>query len=408
MSMEQGTPTYLFVLPWGIEHIGGVNQVVTNLYDEFDGSGVVKPAVLRICWEARSGRQLAGASRRIYEWRCRTPWAAKAPVASLLLYVLLLPYELATKARFLRRERVHVINAHYPSYGVFTLALLRRLGLFRGRLIMSLHGRDFREARKRRPWPRFLWRSMLRWSDVVVTCSEAFLEEVLESGWVEQERATVIHNGVDVERLQRTRDEGRVPADLAARRYVANVATFEHKKGQDILLRAFAGLARRIESLDLVLAGRAGETLDATHRLVEELGLQDRVHVFRDVPHPTVLAIIEGCEAFVLPSRSEAFAVVLLEAAVFAKPVVAADVCGVSELIEDRVDGRLVPADDAGALEAAIAETLGDPIRAQGHGATLCRKVGRQFRWHEAMRRYLEVGGLAGNRIQLPPGHGAL
>lgn len=173
--------------------------------------------------------------------------------------------------------------------------------------------------------------------------------------------------------------------------YLLSVGTFEHKKGQDVLLEAFHRLARLHPDLHLLLVGRSTAYLPVLRDLVVRHGLEDRVHFHPDIPHEDIARFFAHARAFCLPSRSEPFGIVVLEAGVFGLPVVASAVGGVTEILRPGVDGTLVPPDDPEALFLALHETLkpGDAVHRQA--ASLKARVLRDFTWRSAFARYLEL-----------------
>lgn len=92
---------------------------------------------------------------------------------------------------------------------------------------------------------------------------------------------------------------------------------------------------------------------------------------------------------FCLPSRQEAFGLVLLEAGAYSLPVIASNVGGISELIEDRVNGILVPSDDVCALAASLRMLLGTPQLGRQMGDSLYQKVESRFTWTRTLEQYL-------------------
>jgi glycosyltransferase involved in cell wall biosynthesis len=112
-----------------------------------------------------------------------------------------------------------------------------------------------------------------------------------------------------------------------------------------------------------VAAGDVPENLGGPlERLVRELGLQDRFFFLgfrRDIPE-----LLNDFDVFVLPSVSEGFPLVLLEAMAAARPVVATRSGGPEEVVEGGKTGLLVPAADAGSLAAAIQRLLADRVLA--------------------------------------------
>jgi glycosyltransferase involved in cell wall biosynthesis len=172
-----------------------------------------------------------------------------------------------------------------------------------------------------------------------------------------------------------------------------NLGTFEYKKGHDILLRAFAKIAEQFPTAHLTIMGRKAETFDSTQALLTELRLGDRVKLMVDAPHETALALLRDADLFALPSRNEAFSIALLEAGAMGKPVIAAKVCGVPELVEHRNSGLLVPREDVDALAEGMSELLSDRAAAARYGRALQRRVIEQFTADVTFRKYLALVG---------------
>jgi glycosyltransferase involved in cell wall biosynthesis len=153
-----------------------------------------------------------------------------------------------------------------------------------------------------------------------------------------------------------------LPTDLAARPeagepVIGAVSRFSPEKGLDVLIEAFARLRRG----RLVLIGD-GDERPRLEALVEACGLADRVHFAGWLTGPWTAQW--GLDALVVPSRSEGFGLAAVEAMLAGIPVVATNVGGLPELIEQERTGLLVPADDPDALAGAIARVMDDPIGA--------------------------------------------
>ncbi len=384
---------WLFVLPWEPHHAGGVNQVVKSLAREMGARGGIAPVLGVNRWgqtRPERGEHEGIAVLRLWS---PAPWTARRPLVGALAYLLRLPYTLLRLARLLRAEKVAVVNVHYVNSAALNWVLLRRLGLFRGRLVLSLHGRDLRNSLIEGRMTRVLWHLLLRGADAVVACSDGLREEATTAYGLAPARVRTIHNGMDASALEQARaaasKSGSHPP--TARRFIVNVGTYEHKKGHDLLIRAFASLADRYPDVDLVIVGRDGETFSECNALIGTNGLGERVFLLRNLGHGQTLDILSRAEFFVLPSRNEGFALVLLEACAFGKPVIATDVCGVAELIDSDAAGRIVAPEDSAALAAAIRGFLDDPEAAAAmgqHGRDLVRT---RFTWRERAAEYLEL-----------------
>ena len=202
----------------------------------------------------------------------------------------------------------------------------------------------------------------------IVAVSEATRTSLLLQGYPRTKVITV-YNGV-------APPSPVEPVRLASGPIVLEVARLAPVKGQRTLLRALVGLDATavLVGRDLETDGRYERTL---RKEAERLGIAERV-VFagyrEDVP-----ALLAGCDIFCLPSSAEGLPLVVLEAMVQAKPVVATSVGGTAELVVDGTTGALVPPADADALRVALAELLADPERARRLGEAGRTRVEREF-----------------------------
>jgi glycosyltransferase involved in cell wall biosynthesis len=380
----------LFVAPWELRLPGGVSEVLRNLARLANLSGEVRSAVLVPDWSAPIPVMRERDGLREYRFRCVAPWNVARPLQHLLRLPLWFPGAWRHTLAFLREVRPRVINVHFPDISTLTLVWAARRAVPSARVVLSFHGSDVHKLETASPTLRWCWGRLLRSVDAITCCSEDLRRRLLAAAGP-LSNVAVAYNGVDEARLHEEVAQGSVPATLAGCRFVASVAKFEHKKGLDVLVRAFADLVAGHPDLMLALAGADGPTLERTRRLARELGLEDRTWFGVDVRHADALALIRQAEMFVLPSRQEPFGIVLLEAAVFRVPVVATMVGGVPEVVEDGVTGLLVPAEDAPGLARAMDAVLRDRASAEARAAGACRRVASTFTWEAAFACYLGI-----------------
>jgi glycosyltransferase involved in cell wall biosynthesis len=149
-------------------------------------------------------------------------------------------------------------------------------------------------------------------------------------------------------------------------------------KGHIVLLRAFAAARKELPELELEIAGR-GPLEPALRALARELGVGDAV---KFLGHVTPIAgAIENATIVVVPSMGEGFGMVALEAMERARPVIAASIGGLGEIVRDGVTGVLVPPGEAEPLAEAIVRVASDP--------ELARKMGEAGR-ARALSRFLQ------------------
>src|SRR6266566_2513055 len=170
----------------------------------------------------------------------------------------------------------------------------------------------------------------------------------------------LIYNGVDLERYDHQdpcctlREEyGMEPGS----QIVGVVARLEPEKGQQTLIEAWPEVLRKVPDAYLLIVGEGSrrdflEQLAAAHRVAHRVVFTGRRD---DIP-----AVTAALDVAVLPSLREAQGLSILEAMALSRPVVASDVGGIPEMIEDGRTGLLVPHDNPEALAAAIVRLLTD------------------------------------------------
>jgi D-inositol-3-phosphate glycosyltransferase len=157
-------------------------------------------------------------------------------------------------------------------------------------------------------------------------------------------------------------------------------------KGADVAVGTLAHLQR--DDIFLVIAGgpsgRGGEEeLARVQRLVADNGLTDRVHFFPPQPHELVSTFCRAADVCLVPSRTESFGLVALEAGACGVPVVATEVGGLRSLIVDGGTGVLVPERRPEGFARAVEWILADPRRAFGLGQAAAQNA-RRYSWRRA------------------------
>ncbi len=188
----------------------------------------------------------------------------------------------------------------------------------------------------------------------------------------------VVYNGVDLARF-----EGPVAGDLRAelglrseQPVVLCVARLLSNKGHRDLVAAAPEILRRHPDVHFVFAGD-GDQRTALEGQIVSLGLMGRFSLlgFR----ADVAALMRASDLFVLPSLAEGFALSLIEALAAGLPVVATQVGSAPEVIEDGVNGYLVPPEDAPALARAVVRALGRDNAARAEMAQAARATAARY-----------------------------
>jgi colanic acid/amylovoran biosynthesis glycosyltransferase len=204
----------------------------------------------------------------------------------------------------------------------------------------------------------------------------------------------IIHCGVDPQQFMPDSAVSKavskpVSADesVAAQRLLF-VGRLAAAKGLPILLQSLAVLRLSCPNIQLTVVGDGPDRAELTSQ-VKSLGLAAQVEFVGYQPPAAVRAYLQAADVFVMSSFAEGVPVVLMEAMMSGVPVVATQIAGVSELVEDGINGFLVPPSDAQALTDRIQKLLTDAELRQRLGAQGQLKVAQSFNiYHETKKLY--------------------
>ncbi|WP_321901296.1 glycosyltransferase [Paraburkholderia tropica] len=280
--------------------------------------------------------------------RCRS-WAAPASCDLGGLSSLLKYRELA--------KRADVLHFHFPWPFADVLHLL---GGTRKPTVMTYHSDIVRQQSLGALYGP-LMRHTLRSMTAVVATSPAYARtsESLMSHVAPERLKTIPLGIIDYRDAPRPDDADRALAErlgLGDEPYFLALGVLRYYKGLHTLVEA----ARSIKA-KLVIAG-SGPERARLEAMAKQLGATNVIFAGQ-VTHDEKVALLRGCRAMVLPSqvRSEAFGMVLVEAAMFGKPMVCCEIgSGTSYVNEDGVTGFVVPPEQPAALADAINALLGD------------------------------------------------
>src|SRR5256714_4219949 len=245
-------------------------------------------------------------------------------------FVRLVAYLVRTRPTILHTHLVHA-----DAYGLLAGTVSRVPIRF-----STKHGfNEFREA----PYFGLLDRAFASLAHVHIAISRGLARYLEDVEGFDDESFEIVHYGIDPNG-EPAPYAGGVPRLLSVGRLIPI-------KGHVVLLRAFAEARKELPDLELHIAGR-GPLEPALRALSLELGLGDAVRFLGQVA--PVQGAIERAAIIVAPSMGEGFGMVALEAMERSRPVIAAEIGGLGELVEDGVTGLLVPPGEVEALREAI------------------------------------------------------
>jgi D-inositol-3-phosphate glycosyltransferase len=230
-----------------------------------------------------------------------------------------------------------------------------------------------------------------------VVSTQAEADDLRRAYHVPPERFAVIAPGVDLVTFgPRSKAIARLMVGHLGRRLFLFVGRLEPLKGVDVILRAFALLTADGSYPDarlLVLGedgGAAGcSEMARLQAMAQELGICDRVEFVGSVPQDRLPAYYAAADACLMPSYSESFGLVGLEAQACGTAVVASNVAGLASIVRDGVTGFLVDGHEPAAYADRLRLLLEEPALAHRMGWRGSR-MARGFSWERTADSLLE------------------
>ena len=216
-----------------------------------------------------------------------------------------------------------------------------------------------------------------------VICITDFTRRYLiDTYGVPEVRVSLVYQGTDLATFTPSdsrADQARLryPVPAGAFPVLGNVGSFEHRKGQLILLEAVARARERVPDLHLMLVGDGPDEAMLEQKVIE-WGLEQHVSIFPFTREPA--DVFEVVDILVLSStHKEGLPNVLLEALAMGVPVVSSRLAGTPEVVFDGITGLLVEAGNVDELAAAIGQLGTDPEACRRMGDVGQRLMHEQF-----------------------------
>ena len=232
---------------------------------------------------------------------------------------------------------------------------------------------------------------VIRGADRIVAPTPTEAAELVDLYGADPDRIRVVAPGVDGRIFApRPKQEARERLELGVQRLVLFVGRLQPFKGPDVAIRAFA-LARARDpgaTQGTVLWVVGGPSSDPSGEdqvtylasLAASLGISDRVRLFPPQPHERLADFYSAAEAVLVPSRSESFGLVALEAQACGTPVIGTAAGGMRYVVEDGGSGFLVEGQDPEAYAGRLLTVLSDPDLAGRLSVAAVQHAGR-FSW---------------------------
>lgn len=287
------------------------------------------------------------------------------PRRSIILFPIFLWDVLMTVVdlyAFLKKERPVILQTHLPASAYFAVIAGKMAGI--PNLVYTFHSSNLLPPRKgfslRNLLRRKLTQVLCRQVNVIVAVSQAIENRLLELIPNQVSLIRIIPNGIDIQTYKEVPASGALKKTLGMAPQaplITMVGSLSLVKNQTMFLKALVSLVKSYPEVRAVLVGD-GPQKNHLLSLCQELGLSPFVHFLglrRDIPD-----ILSETDIFVCTSRWEGLPLAILEAMAAGRPIVATNVPGVQEVL-DQESGILVALDKPETLVESLVRLIEDP-----------------------------------------------
>jgi len=278
-------------------------------------------------------------------------------------YLQALPY-----AKNLNKQKVNYIHAHFADINFYFASILSDWTAIP--FGVTAHGGyDLRED----PLTIEKFSKLANKANVIVTVSEFNKRYMVDKYKLQAEKIYVAYNGISPELFQPHKKNQHSPLLK-----ILNVGRLVEIKGQDILLKSIQQLQKRNYSISLKIIGEGPFRKDL-EQFIQKNDLTHCVQLLGAKTQETVIQLLNDADLFIMPSRSEGFAVACLEGMAMELPIIASNVTGFPEAINDYENGILVEVENIDMLTNAIIWMIDNPLERVQMGKNGRKRVLKEF-----------------------------
>ncbi|MCP4544102.1 MAG: N-acetyl-alpha-D-glucosaminyl L-malate synthase BshA [Chloroflexi bacterium] len=343
------------------------------------------------------GKHLAARGHEIAFISHSTPLRLYDPLPSISFHEVMtraapplsnFPYTLALASKMVeiaRLKRLQVLHVHYAIPFAIAAMLARQIAPELDlKIVTTLHGTDVTLVGNN-PTFKPITELAIEQSDAVTAVSRFLREETYRQFRVEKD-VEVIYNFVDPARHDHLPSSYPL-SDDSCPCTLMHISNFHAIKRVDDVVKIFARVLGKLDAR-LVMVGDGPNSALAL-QTAQDLDIEDRVQFVGVVNR--IVPLLQTADLLLLPSQTESFGLVTLEAMASGVPVIASDVGGLPEVVEHGVTGYLAPVGDVDQMAAYAVKLLSDRIAFQTFSKSARERAVRLFDCHDILPQYEAV-----------------
>jgi glycosyltransferase involved in cell wall biosynthesis len=233
-------------------------------------------------------------------------------------------------------------------------------------------------------------RTAIKMADRLIAVSSAVKADLLENG-VKENKICVIHNGIHLKEFdQKANIKNCLFSDLKkqGKFIIGAVGNLHKRKDYSNLIKAMKEVVKRFPETHLVIIGEGTERT-TLEKMIEKKNLRNNITLVGF--QKNVSALIKHFDLYVHPAKSEPFGIAILEAMAISKCVIATKVEGVIDIIENEINGFLVPPQDSHAIAERICKAIENPEQTAEIGRNARKRVEDSFIIENTVKSYQDL-----------------
>lgn len=285
------------------------------------------------------------------------------------------------------KENVHIVHAR--GWGTYLESLIAsKLTRSVKGCVFGFHGKTFEDLNVENKRRARIQRILSLFTDKILTLSQSMKLDYSQAVGINEDKISVIWNGVDLSRFAVNVDRTleRLKLGFSANNFIIGcVARIDPVKDIGTLLKAFSLASKKYTNLKLLIVGD-GSSLPLLKRDADYMGLNDTV-VFTGI-RDDVPVLLKIMDLYVQPSLYEGVSNTILEAMASGLPVVATNVGGNPEIVIDNATGLLIPPGNAEILKDTILSFYNDPEKIKKFGSAGLNRAQTEFSMERMIDSY--------------------
>lgn len=287
------------------------------------------------------------------------------------------------------REKIDIVNSHGGRANFLCWFLMKS---YKAKYVTTIHS-DYADDYKGNIYKTAVYsninRLALKSFDGYITVSHSFKDMLLERGF-NGKSIYVVYNGIDFEKERDKASRSEIIKRYGLKeheKYISMIARLHPIKGHMVFLE---GCRRVIESgidAGFILVGD-GNIINELREFVRKAGIKNNVYF---LGYKSPYELISISDFTVLTSYSESFPLVILESALYEKTVISTEVGGIPMLIEEGINGYLIPTGDSSLLSERMIELLKDTEKCKSMGKRLYEKASKCYSLSNMAGDYINI-----------------